>query len=197
MRTNHILVDYENVQEIDFSNLAGELRLWIFVGEKQKRVPIELAINVQALGDRAKFVQVLGTAPDALDFVIAFTIGHLSVEDPGAFFHVISEDKGYDPLIKHLKARKIFAARRRSIGDVPIVKLAKVTTPAARADVYRTKLEQPGTSRPRTKTTLSNAINATFQKQLSDKDVAAVVESLQSRKLIDISGEKVTYPGLT
>ena len=46
-----------------------------------------------------------------MDFHIAFYIGRLSKEEPGSEFHIVSKDKGFDPLVQHLRSLKIKASR--------------------------------------------------------------------------------------
>ena len=52
---------------------------------------------------------------NALDFHIAFHVGQIAGTDPQGFFHIISKDKGYDPLLAHLKEAGIQGARSESI----------------------------------------------------------------------------------
>ena len=79
----------------------------LFVGAKQAKVPFDLAVAMQALGEKAKYIKIAGSGRNALDFHIAFYVGELSTKEPDAYFYVISRDTGFDPLIKHLKGRKI------------------------------------------------------------------------------------------
>ena len=55
---------------------------------------------MQALGDRANYVEIDGSGPNALDFHIAYYIGELATADPTGSFHVISKDKGSDPIFE-------------------------------------------------------------------------------------------------
>src|SRR5690606_40973713 len=57
------------------------------------------------------YVRISGSGRNALDFHIAFHIGLIAAAERDVFFHVISKDSGFDPLITHLKGRKVFAAR--------------------------------------------------------------------------------------
>ncbi len=88
----------------------------VFIGANQTKVPFEVAQAMQAMGSNAEYVKIAGNGSNALDFHIAFYIGQLAAADPTAFFHIISKDSGFDPLIAHLKIeQKIFAARENSI----------------------------------------------------------------------------------
>lgn len=106
-----VLVDFESVQDIDFSQLAGS-RLVVFAGEVQRKVPIEVAMGLQALGERARWVRSSGVGPNALDFHIAFEIGRMVEKgDKGPVF-VLSRDRGFDSLLIWLGTELGIHARR-------------------------------------------------------------------------------------
>lgn len=106
-----VLVDFESVQDIEFSRIAGS-RLVVFAGEVQRKVPIEVAMGLQALGERARWVRSSGVGPNALDFHIAFEIGRMvETGEKGPVF-VLSRDKGFDPLLAWLGAELGIPARR-------------------------------------------------------------------------------------
>jgi hypothetical protein len=137
MRTNYVLIDYENVQPENLSLLASEhFRIIVFVGQSQLSIRTSLAIALQSYGPRAAYVKIEGNGPNALDFHIAYYIGRLAEKDKSAFFHVISRDTGFDPLIAHLKTRGIFAKRSINIQDIPILQASTALTaaPVAAAD---------------------------------------------------------------
>jgi polyphosphate kinase len=145
------------------------------------------------MGDRAQYVKITGDGKNALDFHIAFYIGQIAAKDPHAFFHVISKDKGFQPLVEHLKILNIFCARSEEIHAIPLVRSSKMKTPDQRAAIFVEKLEKPGTTRARTLKTLRNAIATLFQKQVSDADVDAVIAELQNRGFLTIVDSKVVY----
>lgn len=106
-----VLVDLENVQAIDFSSL-GEASLIVFVGEGQKKIPIELAMGLQALGEKGRWVRASGTGPNALDFHIAFELGRMIEAGEKGPAIVLSRDKGFDPLLTWLNTEFGVPARR-------------------------------------------------------------------------------------
>ena len=130
---------------------------------------------------------------NALDFHIAFYIGQLAAHDPDAYFHIISKDPGFDPLINHLKSKKILACRSRDVTDISIVKAATATSPAEQLAVIITNLQQRGAAKPRTVKTLASTISALFQKKLSDEEVAALLQKLQHQGTITVNDTKVSY----
>lgn len=194
MRTNYILIDYENVQPSSLAGLEAEhFRVLVFVGASQNKLTFDTAAALQKLGPRAEYVKIAGNGPNALDFHIAFHIGHLAAQDPTAFFHIISKDTGFDPLIQHLKERKVFASRSKDVMDIPLLKVANSKTDPEKIDVVVENLQQRGASKPRTLKTLTSTINSLFQKQLSEEDLVALLKGLQAKGFIVINETKVTY----
>lgn len=194
MKSNFVLIDYENVQPEAMSALVEEhFNVIVFVGANQAKVSFEVASALQQLGDRAQYIKISGNGSNALDFHIAFYIGELASRHPNAFFHIVSKDTGFDPLIQHLKTRKILAGRSKSVVDIPIVKAASSKSPSERIEIIVADLKRRGSAKPRTVKTLSSTIQAIFQKQLSDEDVTGLVNGLNKKGIVKISGTKVTY----
>jgi hypothetical protein len=194
MRTNYVLVDFENVQPSSLGALAHDhFKLLVFVGASQTKVPFETATSLQQLGARAEYVKITGNGSNALDFHIAYYIGKLAATEPTAYFHIVSKDTGFDPLIQHLKANGVFAGRVRDIGDIPLVKASAAKAPAERNHVALSWLQQTKATKPRTVKTLSSTIASLFQKQLTEEQVAAIVKWLAEHGHLEIAGTKVSY----
>jgi hypothetical protein len=194
LRTNIVLIDYESVQPASLDLLAGEhFKLIVFVGATQNKLPFDLVTAMQRFGDRAEYVKIAGVGPNALDFHIAYYIGKLAVSDPGAFFHIISKDGGFDPLIQHLKAQKILSARWAAVEDIPVVKSSLLKSPEDRAALFLARLLQPKATKPRTERTLRSAIASHFQKQLSEEEISEVIGAMQTPGHVSLSDGKVIY----
>jgi len=194
MKTNYLLIDFENVQPKSLALLDGvPFKVYVFHGVHQNKVPIELARELQKLGKDAEYVQIEGTGKNAADFHIAFTIGALSKADPNAYIHVISKDTGFDPLIRYAKQRKIFIQRSKDVADIPILKLSGATSTSERISAIVHNLASRGQNRPRKVKTLSSTINSLFQKTLSDVEVAGLVKALEAAGHVTIEGDNVSY----
>ncbi|MNF75384.1 hypothetical protein D3C84_574480 [compost metagenome] len=116
MRTNYVLIDYENVQVQSLELLQQpHFKIRVFLGPNNTKLPTELAVAIQRFGDRADYIQLDTPGQNALDFHVAYYLGRLAAEDQDAFFHIISRDKGFDPLLKHLKGKSVFAVRSETI----------------------------------------------------------------------------------
>jgi hypothetical protein len=115
----YVLIDFENVQPKTLDRLQpGSVRIKVFLGQHQNRLMLELVQALQPFGADAEYIAIQGSGPDAVDFHIAFYIGRLAAADPGAAFTIVSRDKGFDPLVRHLVGLGIPCQRIPDI-DVP------------------------------------------------------------------------------
>lgn len=194
MRKSYVLIDFESVQPEQLASVdLDHFRVMIFVGAHQTKLPYSLATAIQRLGARAEYIKISGNGPNALDFHIAYYIGQIASADPSAHFHIISKDKGFDPLIQHLKEKKIFAARAKDISEVPLVKATNSKSPEQRVELVLAKLGQMKAAKPRTVKTLKSTIGSLFQKQLSDSEIVEVLDALRSKGMVTVTDKKLTY----
>jgi hypothetical protein len=194
VKTNYVLIDYENVQPDDIETLQHEhVRVIVFVGPHQTKIAFETAAALQRMGANAEYVRLSGGGSNALDFHLAYYLGQLTVKEPTAYFHIVSKDTGFDPLVKHLQERKLRVHRVQALAEIPILKPPDPKTSADRLALIVADLQKRGAARPRTVTTLSSTISATFQKQLTEQEVGSLVSDLKKKGLIKVEGTKVTY----
>ena len=223
MKTTYVLIDYENVQVKSLALLNGEhFRVRVFLGKNNTKLHSELAIAMQALGERAAYVQLNSSGANALDFYIAYYLGRLAASDPTGYFHVISKDTGFDPLIVHLMAQKITASRSDSIEQMPcFVQVAKPATVTQKPVTQEAKamatlkaqtlpisaampisdlvelvlkdLVARKSARPAKMKTLLNTIHGRIGKNLPLASAGEVRDQLVSRKYISVDGLKVVY----
>lgn len=194
MKTNFVLVDFENIQPKNVSLLnGGPFKIKVFLGANQTKIPLEMARMLQMFGPDAEYIQIDGNGSNALDFHIAFYIGRLAAETPDAYFHVISKDKGFDPLIKHLKTQKIFCQRSTSIADIPLVKISNTKSDQEKVDAVIENFEKRKASRPRTLKTLRSTIKALFVHKVAEEELDEIINQLSKRKVITIMEGKVSY----
>ena len=194
MATNYILIDFENVQPKNLEILANHpFEILVFVGANQNKVSYDLAAAMQDLGDSASYIKICGNGQNALDFHIAFYVGQLSLKDPEGYFHIISKDTGFDPLIKHLKAKKVRVHRRKDLAEIPVLRMSSATNDDEKIAAITKNLAGRGQSRPRKVKTLANTINSLFTKKLQENELMSLVKELQRRKYIIVNQDKVSY----
>lgn len=195
MRTNFVLIDSENVKPDYIEKLKHEhFRVVVFVGPNLKRLDFPIVNALQSLGSNASYVQISSLGRNALDFHIAYYIGKLSAAHPDAYFHIISKDTGFDPLINHLKDQKIFCCRSASVLEIPLVKSTDKVSPRQRAADFYEKRIASAKSRPATVMSLESAILSYFHRVLSAEQVAQVLKALIVSGNVVVNGKKVTYP---
>ncbi len=188
MKTQVILVDFENVQPdlLPALNLEGT-RVLVFIGPHQTKLPFAVVQAVQMLGERAQYVQVSKQGNDALDMHIAFYMGQLVAELKDAYFHVIAKDRDYDPLIAHLKSRKIGAAKWPTLASIPVLKRAAAKTLVEQVEAVKDWLLERKANRPKTLKTLINSLKTSaFAGRLADSEIEALLHALTEKKLIAI-----------
>lgn len=194
MKTNYILIDYENVQPKSLALLnGGAFRILVFVGANQAKIPLEFAKTLQSLGTAAEYIQISGNGANALDFHIAYTVGDLAARDPEGYFHIISKDTGFDPLLEYLRKKKIHAHRSKDIADIPLLRVANAATIPEKVDAIVRNLASRGSGRPRKTKTLRNTINALFLKGLTEEELSTLVHKLTEDGYISIDEDNVSY----
>lgn len=197
MRTQIILVDFENVQPDLLPALAiDDVQVRVFVGPQQTRLATNVVVAMQELGNRAKYVRVSKQGPDALDMHLAFYLGELSQQFPDAFFHVVAKDRDYDSLLEHLKERGIFSAKAPDLAAIPLFKRALASKPAEQIGAAAEWLKERSGNRPSSTKTLKNSLRkVAFADRLDDAQIEEVFQGLVNQGFISVERQKVTYLG--
>ena len=222
MKTNYVLIDYENVQVKSLALLSeNHFRVRVFLGKTNTKVHSDLAIAMQAMGERAQYVQLESSGANALDFHIAYYVGRLLATDPTGFVHIISKDTGFDPLVHYLKTQKLMTARSASIEQMPcfvqpppaVVPAPPQSTPAKSSPLTKAKppakkpaveldervritivgLITPKAKRPAKMQTLLNSIHNRIGMDRPVAEAKAVRDVLVAKGYVLEDGLKVTY----
>jgi hypothetical protein len=210
MKTNYVLIDYENVHLKSISLLKGDrFQVFIFLGPKNTKLPVDIVMAMHEFGKQAKYVSLETSGANALDFHIAYYLGELVSANTSGIFHIISKDTGFDPLIKHLKTRKIAVERSVSIEVMPCFQQSsktplevKKSTPeqkhsAIQNDELLNKaiidLIKRKTAKPRTTKTLLSTLHAKCGKELSVNVIKTVYDNLVKLGYVKVEGAKVSY----
>ena len=186
-----LLVDFENVQQVDLSNLGGSINVVIFIGASQKAIPVELVTSAQKLGARVTWQKVEGNGSNALDFHIACHLGRVLEKSPLSHCIVLSKDKGFDPLLRQLNKIGLKCKRINSLPEL-VPKPASADEPN-----YKRVVEVLGKSekksRPRKLKTLSQHISSMFQKKIAQKDIDCIIDMLIANKMISETNNTISY----
>jgi hypothetical protein len=192
--SKYVLVDFENVQPKNLGLLKDHaFTVLVFIGANQSKFPRGFVVAMQALGRQAKYVEIAGSGPNALDFHIAYYIGDLAAKEPNAEFHIISKDRGFDPLIRHLVLQNIKIRRESDVAEIPELRIPETTSRDEQIDAIVKNLRGRGHSRPRKVKTLQNTINTLFTKKLDQSELDSIITELRNRKLIVVDQNNVSY----
>ncbi|MEG0937481.1 MAG: nucleotide pyrophosphohydrolase [Comamonas sp.] len=124
----HLLVDCENVNpdaEALRQLVPDGTDVWLFHAPAQR---VDAEKHKRAYGaNSVTLVERTGAGKNALDFQLSYYAGYLMARQPDARFVVVSNDKGYEPMLEH--ARKLeFQATRSEYRKPPT--LAAPAAPA-------------------------------------------------------------------
>lgn len=213
MKTNYVLIDYENVQVKSLALLRAEhFRIYVFLGPSNMKLHKDLVLAMHEFGERAEYVELEVSGKNALDFHLAYFLGKLATTDPAGHFHLISKDTGFDPLVKYLKSKQILASRSDSIEAMPCFvkppgheapQEARATSVTAKAhaaadadplmqrvldDLIKRKAAKPGSPK-----TLKNTMQKCCGSEVAADRIDALYDALISRGYVRVEGTKLNY----
>lgn len=198
MSKPYILIDFENVQPKALDRLQpGAVRIKVFLGQQQTRLMLELVQALQPFGADAEYIAIQGNGPDAVDFHIAFYIGRLAAADPDASFTIISKDKGFDPLVRHMIGIGIPCQRLPDIAGSPVAskpavkkaakavqkavpKVAANKTPAKQATTAALAVKAPAPSTAKVASTRIAEVVARLKKSSKPAKMSTLRSSIKS-----------------
>lgn len=176
----HVLVDWENVQpdEADCRALVPEVTdVWLFHGPNQKNI----GRGYETFGERVTPVRIARTGKNALDFHLAFYMGYIAAKHPGSRLVVLSNDKGYGPMLDHAKELG-FVASQSGFGKLDPArprKPAAKKTAAKKAPTRKAATPVPAARKRAAKKSATAAKKAgPAHKQLASKKTAAPAKTL-------------------
>jgi PIN domain len=117
MAESVLLVDYENIGKIDLAAIPDGVRVPFFFGASQRTVPTDFLKAALKLGERFVPIDIEGQGKNALDFHIAFYLGEYLARAPDISCVILSKDKGFDPLVRHLTRRGFIVRRANSMAE--------------------------------------------------------------------------------
>ncbi len=214
---NHVFVDFENVHEIDLAIIGNKaVSFTLLLGSQQKKLDAAVVEKLLEHAGSVQLVRLTSPGKNALDFTLAYYVGRAVAADPAGFFHIVSKDTGYDPLIEHLRSRHIRARRHNDFTALtfsgpakpptappPIVVLKpkpEVKPESEPSDMDRWEaqvlehLRQPTTKRPRTEQKLLSYLVAHLGRKLTETEVLNLIKYLsQAGHLVICEKGMVTY----
>lgn len=187
-----LLIDFENVRDVKFTDLPPQAQVRVFVGKSQNNIPFSITSEAQPLGERLRWIKIDGDGRNNLDFHLTFYLGLLAREFEGAEFVILSKDKGFDPLIEHIARNSLLRCRR--IGSLTELTIGQPEPPDIHFErAYEVLAKLDKKAQPKKRKTLTQQVSSTFQKKLPSKEVQRIVELFFSKGLITESNNSLTY----
>ena len=194
---NHVFVDFKNVHEVDPAVIgARSVSLTLLLGARQTKLDAALVEKLMEHAATVQLVRLTSSGKNALDFALAYYVGRAVMADPTGHFHIVSKDTGFDPLVEHLRSRRIHAHRHDDFTTLTFSGPAKPAS-APPEDLMTRMLEHLGrqvNNRPKRKRTLVSHLLAFSGNAVTEADVVGLVERLRQVGRLSI-GDKdaVTY----
>jgi hypothetical protein len=197
-----LLVDFENVGKIDLSAVPDGFVVALFFGAAQKSVPKEFLKAALKLRERFISIDIEGQGKNALDFHIAYYLGQYLTQSAKTPCVILSKDRGFDPLIKHLGLRGFTVRRASTLREAcpPTAAVARRPTPgheSVSVPVHEAALQWLSggakNRRPRTRKALAAHLYSHFSKKISEREVQNLIENLIASGQLSEAHGRITY----
>ena len=186
-----LLVDLENVQKVDPSQIPPGSQIKVFVGAKQPKIPTSLIQLREAMGDRFGWVWITGTGKNVLDFYIACCLGEALAAGSQSEFVVLSGDTGFDPLLVYLNSRGLSCKRKAPSSRAKPVEKHDLDAFAMQVVEFLSQTEK--SKRPSKLKALVNHVANRFKTKMSAEQVAGAINQLFKAKLIAGTDAALVY----
>jgi len=126
--SNHVFVDFENVSRIDPTLLERKnVTFTLLLGARQTKLDVTLVEKLLVHVASLQVIRLTSSGKNALDFALVYYLGQAFAADPTGSFHIVSKDKGFDPLIEHLQTRHSQVRRYDDFGMLSFCALPKAS----------------------------------------------------------------------
>lgn len=202
MSDTMLLVDFENVGKIDLAAVPDGFVVALFFGAAQKSVPREFLKAAVKLRERFVSIDIEGQGKNALDFHIAYYLGQYLTQSAKTPCVILSKDRGFDPLIKHLGLRGFTVRRANTLREAcpPAAAVTRRTTPARESvsvPVHEAALQWLSGSaknrRPRTRKALAAYLYSRFAKRIPEEEVPNLIERLIASGQLSEANGRIAY----
>jgi hypothetical protein len=192
--TRVILVDFENIQKLDFENIdMTNTEILIFVGRSQSKIPFQLVEKAQTFGERLRWLKIAGDGKNNLDFHLAFELGRLCERlKHDVELIVLSKDSGYDSLIKYVNEFGIHTRRIANAAELAD-STKQLPTSNFTSNIVANLTKINNQKRPRTRITLKKHIESLLRDKVSSNEIDLIIEEMFVRGLLTLTNNRLKY----
>ncbi len=141
---NHVFVDFENVQPEELPEMKNHpVSFILLLGAKQTKLDVILMEQLMTVAASVQLIRLTSSGKNALDFALAYYLGRAVLADSAGHFYIVSKDKGYDPLMKHLRSRHIHAHRHDGFASLDFLRPHKQAAAPPKASAATAKRAAP------------------------------------------------------
>ena len=179
-------IDYENICGLYRVDLSVYSKVIIFIGAKQPKIdfgnkkydfPVEMIL-----------IQLKATQENNLDFHLSYYLGKYESEAPkNISFDVISNDKGFTPLIAHIKKNG------RACKQIKALPVSSPTVTTSKNKLITSLTSKPKEKRPQKIVNLKNHIASHMGVKGNEVAIQNFMNQLVNKKIIVVSGKNVEY----
>ena len=192
-----LLIDYENIHKIDLARIKQQdINIKIFVGQAQNKIPFDLVQAAQQFDNPVEWIKIEGSGSNALDFYIAFYLGQYFKDTKKGTFLVLSKDKGFDPLIKHINNSTINCQKIENLDNFSHKQgsSSDKKNPDLILEIINKLSKIEKNKRPVTQKSLHNLLKLQLaKKKLQDKDIVILVKTLFLQNKIAKDNNRLIY----
>jgi hypothetical protein len=199
METNIIFIDF--VQYIDDNLLKPNTEIIVMVGLNQNDISIKFVKKNIDNVSSIKLIKVKAQGKNALDFFITYYLGVYIRKDRNINFIVISNDGGYDALIKHLSENEISIKRIEYKKNNTILDKKDNSTIEDETEIENgidnkcetvlDQIKKEKGPKPSTLKGLKKRIKKIFTNNITDDNVLKIIDLMKNNKNIEINNENV------
>jgi len=193
-----LLVDYENVGRVDLRAIPADVRVCVFFGASQRTVPTAFLKSALQLRERFVPVDIEGRGKNALDFHIAFYLGEYLTLAPQTRCVILSNDKGFDPLVQHLRGRKFSVQRVSTLEEgFPSLQPSRAVARPKRSVTLESAAEwlsaMQKNRRPRRRKGLVASLHSHLGHKMPESAIQQLVDALIAEKRLSERSGAITY----
>lgn len=196
---NYVFVDHENVPLFDWALIGRKGVYFTLLLGPQCKLDGAVVEKLLDPAARVHLVRLKSPGPNAVDFALAFYLGKAVNADPSAYFHIITKDTGFNPMIEHLKARHIRVYRHDDCSKLRVASVPQIESSARSTEELLSlvipRLQTGSNNRPKRKQRLKNWLLTSCGRSTPATQIDELIDRLCKGGLV-IIGEKeaVTYP---
>lgn len=186
-----IFVDFENFTKIIDDIKKKDAKIVVLAGLKQADKPFAYAKELLDSVSSVELLKVKGEGKDALDFFIAYYLGVYTSRNKELKFTICSNDKGYDPLIKHLCDNKIII-KRLEFRNEPKVKA--IQKPQEQSNLFEADKDYKNAfnsinkmrgNKPRTLKRFESNLKSLY-KTIEPEKINKIIDEFKNHKYIEV-----------